>query len=242
MSSQDEKRPQRILSPSQVDTPEPVRPAPPAQLGERFRRMMQTPARRTDGSAGPSSPQGIVGGKVLFANLNSLLASASITKTNARGKEDDESTQPKNLRSNEASTRRSNTESAQAPVAASSSSQWTKGEEHTDTMMQNQAHLNDRIQAKASLQHWPEELTKAITTLCHRAGDQFTSWRVCVDLDQETLPQSELWLEASPQRLSLRFKTLSPLSFRLIFAHRDRLALMLKERLGSSRDVDIEIT
>jgi Type III secretion protein (HpaP) len=241
MSSQDEKRPQRILSPSQVDTPQPVQPAPPAHLGERFRRMMQTPARRTDGSAGPAAP-GMPGGKVLFANLSSLLASATVTKTSARGKEDDESPQPKNLRSNETSARRSHTESARAPLAASSSSQWSKGEEHTDTMLQNQAQLNDRIQAKASLQHWPEELTKAITTLCHRAGDQFTSWRVCVDLDQETLPQSELWLEASPQRLSLRFKTLSPLSFRLIFAHRDRLTLMLKEHLGSSRDVDIEIT
>ncbi len=245
MSSQDEKRPQRILSPSQVDAPQTVQQAPPVHLGERFRRMMQTPSRRADSGVGPNLGQ--VGAKVSFANLGSLLASATVTKTAVKGKEDEENPQQKASRAaTETSSRNSNPGSvnAAAPIAPSSSSQWsTAGEEHTDAMLQNQAQQTDRINATASRQRWPEELTSAIATLCHRAGDQFTSWRVCVDLDQETLPQSELWLEASPQRLSLRFKTLSPLSFRLIFAHRDRLVMMLKERLtSSSRDVDIEIT
>jgi hypothetical protein len=242
MSSQDEKRPQRILSPSQVDAPQTVQQAAPVHLGERFRRMMQTPGRRSD--SGSVAALGHPNGKVSFVNLGSLLASTTVTKTASKGKEDDESAQQKASRAaTETSARSSNTGPVRAPVAASSSSQWTTaGEEHTDAMLQNQAQLTDRINATASRQRWPEELTSAIATLCHRAGDQFTSWRVCVDLDQETLPQSELWLEASPQRLSLRFKTLSPLSFRLIFAHRDRLVMMLKERLSSSRDVDIDIT
>jgi hypothetical protein len=248
MSSPDEKRPQRILSPGQVDAPQAVQQAPPVHLGERFRRMMQTPTRKGDAAPGQALGAGATGpgGKVSFVNLSSLLASAAASatsKTSARGKEPDESEQAKTFKSAEPSTRKSSVEPARAPVAGTSSSEWTStGGEQTDAMMQNQARLNDRINATASRQRWPEELTSAIATLCHKASDQFTSWRVCVDLDQETLPQSELWLEASPQRLSLRFKTLSPLSFRLIFAHRDRLTALLKERLSSSRDVDIEIT
>jgi hypothetical protein len=89
---------------------------------------------------------------------------------------------------------------------------------------------------------WDSELADRIATLCRRAPSSWSSWSVTVALDPAVLPQTELRMLLSLERLALRFHTHSIYSHALVERHRDRLADMLRKAMPGEREIDIETT
>jgi len=88
--------------------------------------------------------------------------------------------------------------------------------------------------------HWDGELADRIALLCRRAPSGWSSWSVTVALDPAVLPQTDLRLTLSLQRLALCFHTHSVYSQGLIERHRERLDELLRKALPGERDIDIE--
>jgi hypothetical protein len=238
MSNRDVKRPQRIWREQEVAPAPPVDPGrAPVPAHERFSRLLQTPR---GGESGASA---------LFAR--SALKQPPSAPGNAPGnapkrpsgsstKEDPATDAAATSAPSSAAGVPVQTEPVNRKVGQPSSMHWSQAEPWHQAWRDSIA-MAPRIEGLES-QHWPDDVVATTALLCQRAGDQFTGWRVAVPLDPEALPETELWLEASPQRLSLRFRTLSAWSVRLILAHQDRLVGLLRQRLGASRVVDVEIT
>lgn len=89
---------------------------------------------------------------------------------------------------------------------------------------------------------WTEDTAQKIATLCNRADASFAYWSVTLPMDPQALPETDLVLSLSPYGLSLRFRTQSALSSRLIDAHKPRLRALLGRTRGLPQDIDIEVT
>jgi hypothetical protein len=87
---------------------------------------------------------------------------------------------------------------------------------------------------------WDGELADRIAMLCRRSPNGLSSWTLTVPLDPAVLPQTELQLALSIERLLLRFHTHSPYSQALVKRHRERLAELLVRALPFEREIDIE--
>jgi hypothetical protein len=220
VSDPEVKRPQRIWSAEElgVRPAAPPRPVRVSTFNERFQRLLLS-----------YKPPESVGEGVSPRLQTSVTPSAGAPRAAAHEEESD------------AAPHASAAPAAKTPSirptgvrGASTSWSWEAAEHHSHREVPSP----EDIQA----QRWPDDIADAAATLCRRAADQFTGWRVAVPVDPEALPETELWLEASPQRLSLRFRTLSAWSVRLICLHQERLLSLLKKRLGGAREVDLEIT
>ena len=89
---------------------------------------------------------------------------------------------------------------------------------------------------------WTEDTAQKVATLCSRADASFAHWSVTLPMDAQALPETDLVLSLSPHGLSLRFRTQSPVSSRLIGTHKPRLQALLARTRGLPRDIDIEVT
>ncbi len=89
---------------------------------------------------------------------------------------------------------------------------------------------------------WTEDTAQKIATLCNRADASFAHWSVTLPMDAQALPETDLVLSLSPYGLSLRFRTQSALSSRLIDMHKPRLQALLARTRGLPQDIDIEVT
>jgi hypothetical protein len=90
--------------------------------------------------------------------------------------------------------------------------------------------------------HWDRDLADRIALLCKRADKSFQSWSVTVPLDPAVLPDTELSMSLSLERLALRFQTHSSYSLALVTRHKQRLVASLERALPVtfSRDIDVE--
>ncbi|WP_230681550.1 type III secretion HpaP family protein, partial [Paracidovorax cattleyae] len=96
--------------------------------------------------------------------------------------------------------------------------------------------------AAAEAPAWLQDTVQRIAWLCAQADPAFQSWSVTVPMDPAVLPESEVALTLSPYAMSLRFRTRSSESARLISLHRDPLRAQL-EALGPGQcgiDIDLE--
>ncbi len=233
MSNRDVKRPQRIWREQEVSATPPTEPVrAPLPASERFSRLLQ-PTRAADAVAqaphartAPKQPPAQPG-----APAKRPAGASAKDEAEAKAAEADASGAGRAPAEPEPVNRR---------IEQAAAMHWSQAEPWYEAWRESLA-TAPRIEG-LELQRWPQDVVSATALLCQRAGDQFTGWRVAVPLDPEALPETELWLEASPQRLSLRFRTLSAWSVRLILAHEERLLGLLRQRLGSSRVVDVEIT
>lgn len=89
---------------------------------------------------------------------------------------------------------------------------------------------------------WTEDTAQKIATLCNRADASFAHWSVTLPMDAQALPETDLVLSLSPYGLSLRFRTQSALSSRLIDTHKPRLQALLARTRGLPQDIAIEVT
>lgn len=89
---------------------------------------------------------------------------------------------------------------------------------------------------------WTEDAAQKIATLCNRADASFAHWSVTLPMDPQALPETDLVLSLSPYGLSLRFRTQSALSSRLIDMHKPRLQALLGRTRGLPQDIAIEVT
>jgi hypothetical protein len=96
--------------------------------------------------------------------------------------------------------------------------------------------------AKPAPDDWDLDLAHRITRLCQKTSPSFQSWTVTVPLDATVLPDTELHMALSPQRLALRFQTLSPYSMALVTRHKDRLVALLSHAMPASREIDVELS
>jgi Type III secretion protein (HpaP) len=232
MSDKDVKRPQRIWSAEELGgKPQlPAKPTrTPTQSGERFSRLL-LPSK-------PMENNGEVALRPGAPTLHTGLAkrSMALARKSDHDGESADACLPAQTESGAAAVLSQHQTVVQALPTA-----WSQAE------AVHQAWC-DSVQSAPTLeqmlaQRWPQEVADAAAMLCQRAGDQFTGWRVAIPIDPDALAETELWLEASPQRLLLRFRTLSAWSVRLISLHTERLLALLKQRIGSSRDIDVEIT
>ena len=87
-----------------------------------------------------------------------------------------------------------------------------------------------------------DELVRCIVQLCVRGDPDMQAWNVTLPLSPHVLPQTQLHLRLSPERLSLRFQTGSPHSLRLMSRHQAALAARLQQALPLDREIDIELT
>jgi hypothetical protein len=230
MSDRELKRPQRILSAEQVGPTAPAQPPRPTALAaDRFGRLL-IPTRASEATALLRSP----------AHPASAPASAASKRAANAQRRSEPQAEPSEDAPHVGTTAKLVAERVERQVDEPLPMSWSQAEKwHRSWRESAEPALPIEL---AQAQRWPEDVAAAATLLCQRAGDQFTGWRIAVPLDSEALPETELWLEASPQRLSLRFQTLSSWSVRLICLHQERLVALLAQRLGPSREVDIEIT
>jgi type III secretion control protein HpaP len=220
VSNPEVKRPQRIWSAEELGV-KPAAPPKPARVStsnERFHRLLLS--QRLQDSAGESMPPRL-----------QVSVTPSARKSEAASQTEEGAAAPKVPVVAVAPA--PSVQPAGAPAAATSWS-WT--------LPEHNSHQEVPSLEEIKAQRWPDDIAHAAETLCRRAGNQFTGWRVAVPVDPEALPETELWLEASPQRLLLRFRTLSAWSVRLICVHQERLLSLLRRRIGASREVELEIT
>lgn len=88
---------------------------------------------------------------------------------------------------------------------------------------------------------WEQELAEMVATLCSKADPAFQTWTVMVPLNPAVLPDTELRLSLSPERLSLRFQSGSAVARQLVLSHRPQLQRLLEQSLGHLRDIDIDL-
>jgi hypothetical protein len=241
MSNNDVKRPQRIWAPQEISPSAPAEPVqPPVRAVERFGRLLQSP-RSGEAGASSSARGGARAGVPTSSAWPTLPGTATPKRGPAAPRKDGSGTAEHEPQPDDSATSEPRAfQPVHAKVVSSESMSWSDAEPWREAWRQSAAAM-PQLEG-AELQQWPQDVAATAATLCQRAGDQFTSWRVAVPLDPDALPETELWLEASPQRLSLRFRSLSAWSVRLISLHEERLVSLLRQRLGSSRDVDVEIT
>ncbi len=89
---------------------------------------------------------------------------------------------------------------------------------------------------------WSEQLAERVGELCRRADPAIQSWQVTVPLDPKVLPETQLHMALSPERLALRFQTQSTYSFGLVSNHEPHLVRLLRKALPFPRQVDVETT
>jgi hypothetical protein len=88
--------------------------------------------------------------------------------------------------------------------------------------------------------NWDSTLADRIAHLCRRADPSFISWSVTVPLDPRVLPESELHMMLSQDRMQLRFQTQSSYSMGLICDHKQHLVSLLERALPGRREIDVE--
>ncbi|AVT01383.1 hypothetical protein C8242_02310 [Paracidovorax avenae] len=88
---------------------------------------------------------------------------------------------------------------------------------------------------------WLQDTVQRIEWLCAQADPAFQSWSVTVPMDPAVLPESEVALTLSPYAMSLRFRTQSSESARLISLHRDPLRAQLEALGPGQRGIDIDL-
>jgi len=74
-----------------------------------------------------------------------------------------------------------------------------------------------------------------------RRSRSFESWSIHLPMDPEVLPDTELRIRASLERMSLRFCTQSPESARLISEHTQVLQRSLEDTLEMKGQIDIDL-
>ncbi|ATS37426.1 MULTISPECIES: type III secretion system protein SctP [Xanthomonas] len=67
------------------------------------------------------------------------------------------------------------------------------------------------------------------------------SWEAWLDIDQEVVAQTTLFLRLSPDQLSLRFNTSSPDAREVLWCGRQRLEAALASTLSSTLQISIEV-
>lgn len=67
------------------------------------------------------------------------------------------------------------------------------------------------------------------------------SWEAWLDIDQEVVAQTTLFLRLSPHQLSLRFNTSSPDAREVLWCGRQRLEAALTSTLSSTLQISIEV-
>ncbi len=95
--------------------------------------------------------------------------------------------------------------------------------------------------ASADAPAWLQDTVQRIAWLCAQADPAFQSWSVTVPMDPAVLPESEVALTLSPYAMSLRFRTRSSESARLISLHRDPLRAQLEALGPGQRGIDIDL-
>ncbi|MFD2301049.1 type III secretion HpaP family protein [Paracidovorax citrulli] len=95
--------------------------------------------------------------------------------------------------------------------------------------------------AAADAPAWLQDTVQRIAWLCAQADPAFQSWSVTVPMDPAVLPESEVALTLSPYAMSLRFRTRSCESARLISLHRDPLRAQLEALGPGQRGIDIDL-
>ncbi|AVS92530.1 hypothetical protein C8246_12845 [Paracidovorax avenae] len=95
--------------------------------------------------------------------------------------------------------------------------------------------------AAADAPAWLQDTVQRIAWLCAQADPAFQSWSVTVPMDPAVLPESEVALTLSPYAMSLRFRTQSSESARLISLHRDPLRAQLEALGPGQRGIDIDL-
>ncbi|WP_192884928.1 type III secretion HpaP family protein [Paracidovorax avenae] len=95
--------------------------------------------------------------------------------------------------------------------------------------------------AAADAPAWLHDTVQRIAWLCAQADPAFQSWSVTVPMDPAVLPESEVALTLSPYAMSLRFRTQSSESARLISLHRDPLRAQLEALGPGQRGIEIDL-
>jgi len=117
----------------------------------------------------------------------------------------------------------------------------SRGEEHRSSSTRAAAVSVTAINATEGLPAWLRETTQQIEWLCSRADPSFQTWAVTVPMDPVTLPETELALQLSHFSITLRFRTRSEHSARLVSRHRSHLLAMLEELPGLPSIIDIDL-
>jgi hypothetical protein len=90
------------------------------------------------------------------------------------------------------------------------------------------------------MEAWFKELAQGVGAMRHRSRS-FESWSIHLPMDPEVLPDTELRIRASLERMSLRFFTQSPESVRLISEHSPVLQRSLEDTLEMKGQIDIDL-
>ncbi|MDA8522833.1 hypothetical protein M5C95_18870 [Acidovorax sp. NCPPB 4044] len=131
--------------------------------------------------------------------------------------------------------------STQSPAfrdTASLSREGHGSEEPEDSQADAASRVNAAPEAPPA---WLQDTVQRIAWLSAQADPAFQSWSVTVPMDPAVLPECELGLSLSPYAMSLRFRTGSSESARLISLHRDPLRAQLEALGPSPRGIDIDL-
>jgi len=117
-----------------------------------------------------------------------------------------------------------------------------RGEENSSSSTKAAARSTTAIEPTDGLPAWLHETAQQIEWLCSRADPSFQTWAVTVPMDPAALPETELALQLSHFSLTLRFRTHSEHSARLVSRHRGHLLALLEKlpALPSTIDIDLE--
>jgi len=85
-----------------------------------------------------------------------------------------------------------------------------------------------------------ERLASRLADLCRRGAPTPDTWSIVLDMDPETLPQTELRIHASRDWIRLRFSTQSSRCVHLVSMHMDWLRCQLEKTLGMHQQVDVD--
>lgn len=91
------------------------------------------------------------------------------------------------------------------------------------------------------MEDWFKELAQGVGAMRRHSGRSFESWLIHLPMDPEVLPDTELRIRASLERMSLRFCTQSPKSVRLISEHSPVLQRSLEAILDMKGQIDIDL-
>jgi len=117
-----------------------------------------------------------------------------------------------------------------------------RGEENSSSSAKAAVRRATAIEPTDGLPAWLQETTQQIEWLCSRADPSFQTWAVTMPMDPVTLPDTELALQLSHFSLTLRFRTDSEYSARMVSRHRGQLLALLEKlpALPSTIDIDLE--
>lgn len=228
--SEDVRRPRRIIAGPQEPPHEPARPQPATvQQSDRFRRALaegRGDGRMREGLRGERTGTRLPAAPSAPSSTATRPASASAQASNAAGAA---SLGPL----------------AEVPPSAfllGGTAANTLADERDPTSGMQRGAVQGAGFSSGGGSAWDAELVRVIATLCRKADPGFEAWSVVIPIDGRVLPETELRLGLSAQRLSLRFHTQSQHSLTLVLRHREALAGMLQEALPALRDIDIDVT